>query len=248
MPLVRPHEYLIVKQLLETGEENLEELNRIYPLTTKQSLEYARKYLIKNGIIENPKVDFGNIGEDYREYLMDTIDYGLTRLSTEFGEFDGQYKLYGNYYKEQVAMVMLKEGTMDLKVIGTYYDPNVPGDTYVFIGLKKDETGKLNYKDKFISPRIFQWESRNDTTVNNSEGKKLLNTKRVYLFVRKIEKEDGITLPFTYFGTGQFTNMRTSFTEENGKQYPTLLFDIELDKEVSKEYYLDFEIPEGIIE
>ena len=171
------------------------------------------------------------------------MEYGLTRCEIEYGEFEGKYKMYGNYYKDQVAMVMLKEKTMDLKIIGTYYDPKNVGDTYIFVGLKKDEIGKLNYKDKFISPTLFQWESKNDTTVNNAEGKKLLATKRVYLFVRKVEKEDNVVLPFTYFGTGKFQNMRTSYTEEKGKEYPTLLFDIVLDTEVPKDYYFDFEIP-----
>ena len=174
---------------------------------------------------------------------VDAIDYGLTQYETSFGDFKGTYKLYENYTKDQVAMILLKNGSMDLRVIGTYYDPNSPGDTYVSVGLKKDETGKLNYKDKFLSPSLFQWESKNNTTVDNAEGKKLINTKKVYLFVRKVESEDGVVLPFTYFGTGRFENMRTSFTEENGKRYPTLLFDISLDNAVPKGYYLDFEIP-----
>jgi len=246
LPLVRMEEYLIVKQLLEDGKIDLNELHRQYPNTSVKALEYAYKYLNNNRIIGNAAVDLTNVKDDYHVYLEDTLEYGLTRYSSEFGEFDGKYKLYGNYTKDQVAMVMLKEKTMDLKIIGTYYDPNNNGDTYVFVGLKKDEVGKLNYKDKFISSTVFQWESKNNTTVNNAEGKKLLNTKKVYLFVRKIEKEDGITLPFTYFGTGKFTNLRESFTEEKGQKYPTILFDIKLDNEVSKDYYLDFEIPENM--
>ena len=70
------------------------------------------------------------------------------------------------------------------------------------------------------------------------------------LFVRKMDEEDGITLPFTYFGTGSFTNPRESFVKALNKDgtvssVPTLLFDIVLDKEVSREYFFDFEIPEG---
>ena len=65
-----------------------------------------------------------------------------------------------------------------------------------------------------------------------------------------MDDEDGITLPFTYFGTGRFENGRESFVEVLNKDgsksnVPTLLFDIILDTEVSKEYYFDFEIPEG---
>lgn len=242
LPLVRPEEYLVVKQQVTTGKIDLEQIHADYPETTMEALKYAKKYVNKLGILkDSDNNEYRN--KDYKEYLLDALNYGLTRYSIEFGEFEGKYKLYANYYKEQVAMVMLKEGVMDLKVIGTYYDPNNTGDTYVFVGLKKDETGKLNYKDKFLGPKLFQWESKNNTTVDNSEGKKLICTKRVYLFVRKVEREDGIVLPFTYFGTGRFENMRTSYTEEAGKEYPTLLFDIALDTVVPKDYYLDFEIP-----
>ncbi|MBR2066672.1 MAG: DUF3427 domain-containing protein [Solobacterium sp.] len=80
---------------------------------------------------------------------------------------------------------------------------------------------------------------------NNSECKKLLDTKKVYLFVRKMKTEDGITLPYTFFGTGRFTNMRESYTEENGIKHPTLLFDILLDYPVPEGYHFDFEINKG---
>ncbi|MBQ6221806.1 MAG: DUF3427 domain-containing protein, partial [Solobacterium sp.] len=243
LPLVRAEEYLIMQQVINTGVVDIQGIHRLYPETSIEALQYAQKYLTKNGILDSPLVNFKYSSVDYLEYIKDTVEYGLTRYSAEFGEYKDKYKLYGNYYKEQVAMVMLKEGVMDLKVVGTYYDPKNIGDTYIFVGLKKDEVGKLNYKDKFISPSLFQWESKNNTTVNNSEGKKLINTKRIYLFVRKVEREDGVVLPFTYFGTGTFQNMRTSYTEENGKEYPTLLFDIALDTTVPKEFYLDFEIP-----
>ncbi len=244
LPIVRPEEYLIVEQILKTGSVDIEEIHNNNPKTTIRSLEYAKNFLKRNGILGNQKVHFDNASDDYKYYLKDTINYGLTRYMNEFGDFEGKYKLYGNYYKEQVAMVMLKEGIMDLRIIGTYYDPKNPGDTYVFVGLKKDDAGKLNYKDKFISPSLFQWESKTNTTTDNPEGKKLTATKTVHLFVRKIEKEDGVSLPFTYFGKGKFQNMRTSYTKENGKEYPTLLFDIALETAVPKDYYLDFEIPE----
>ena len=145
----------------------------------------------------------------------------------------------GNYYKEQIMRVLLENGLMFMK--GTKFDNN--RTTYVFVELKKDSSKeeRLNYKDKFLSSKVFQWESENNTTLENSIGKKLLNTKVVHLFVRKMDEQDGITLPFTYFGTGTFTNVRV--TKNN--QFDTLTFDIILDNEVSEEYYIDFEIPKG---
>ena len=64
-----------------------------------------------------------------------------------------------------------------------------------------------------------------------------------------MDEEDGITLPFTYFGTGHFTNKRKSNVSVYDKKtgttslVNTLLFDIILDNSVKEEYYFDFEIP-----
>ena len=63
-----------------------------------------------------------------------------------------------------------------------------------------------------------------------------------------MDEEDNVILPFTYFGTGKFTNMRKSqvIDQENGQTYQTLLFDIVLDNEVPDEYHVDFEIPNNM--
>lgn len=136
---------------------------------------------------------------------------------------------------------------------GTKFDND--GNTYIFVGLKKDKDKqeRTNYKDKFLSSKVFQWESENYTTKTSAIGQRLINTKVVHLFVRKMDEEDGITLPFTYFGTGKFTNMRDSNVEvlnDDGTKElsPTLLFDIILDNKVDEEYYFDFEIPNDVIE
>ena len=77
----------------------------------------------------------------------------------------------------------------------------------------------------------------------------MLSTKIVHVFVRKMDEEDGITSPFTYFGTGVFTNTRKSKVKKlmddgTTKEVDTLLFDIELDNEVPEEYHFEFEVPE----
>ena len=64
-----------------------------------------------------------------------------------------------------------------------------------------------------------------------------------------MDDEDGITLPFTYFGTGIYSNIRKSYvqtvSDKKGKYNAhTLLVDIILDNPVPEEYHFDFEIPE----
>jgi hypothetical protein len=123
---------------------------------------------------------------------------------------------------------------MNIKLKGTYIYET--GNIFIYVGLKKDKAKqeRTDYKDKFISPEIFQLESENNTTRDNNMGIKLLKTNKIYLFVRKIDDEDSIQLPFTYFGTGKFENVRDSkvIDKTNGNEYKTLLFDIRLDNPV----------------
>lgn len=247
LPLSRPDEYLIVKQILDKNKIELNSLLVYNSRININTLNNASFHLVKDKIIIEDRLNINKISDDLKDYLNDLVEYGLTRCEIEFGEFDTPFKIYGNYYKEQIMKELLEETTMFLK--GTKFDDN--HNVYCFVGLKKDKPKQERtfYKDKFISKKVFQWESENNTTINNETGKKLLSCKTVYLFVRKMDEEDGITLPFTYFGTGRFDNVRESFVEVVEKdgttdKKKTLLFDIILDKEVDDSYCFEFEVPE----
>lgn len=240
LPIVRCDEIIIIQDLLNNNKIDLNKLVGYNNKVTLETLKHAMNMLVKEKIL-NDKYDFTvKIKEELKECLLDLIDYALVKYDIDFGEFEGQFKLMSNYYKEQIMRVLLENGLMFMK--GTKFDEN--DITYVFVGLKKDtnKEEKLNYKDKFISNTVFQWEAENNTQMKNTAGKKLMNTKTVHLFVRKMDEQDGVTLPFTYFGTGKFTNVR----ETKNNQYDTLTFDIILDNSVSEEYYLDFEIPNEV--
>ena len=245
LPIVRVDEYLIINTLLHNSELDFNKILGYNSRVTEETLNNAVKVLTKKGILNNNKFSIDNISNIYN-YLEDLINYGINRYEIEFGDFDGKYKLYANYSKEQTITSINKEYRMDILLKGTYFDIETK-DTYIYIGLKKDKTKqeRTDYKDKFISSKIFQWESENNTTIDNGVGIKLRNTQKVYLFVRKMDEEDNIVLPFTYFGTGKFTNMRESqvVDKSNRNAYKTLLFDILLDNEVPEEYFIDFEIP-----
>ena len=115
---------------------------------------------------------------------------------------------------------------------GTYYKN---GDMYIFAGLKKDDSVQehLNYKDKFLDKRTFQWESIANISSKDESLQK--QSKKVFVFVRKVESENGITLPFTYVGTGQLNNPRKDATN-NG----SILYDIYMDNELPDDLMEDF--------
>lgn len=236
LPLARLDEYLIIEQAIKERIIDLKRIEGINEHITDKTLENAYNNLRSLGIVENDEINLTNINdEDFKDYLMDTLNYGIVRYNREFGEYTGLFKLYRNYYKEQASRIMLKNGVLQR---GSYYEDGI---VYIFAGIKKGEEGRLNYKDKFINSKIFQWESV--ANVSEIEKEHLRSSKKVHLFIRKMESEDNITLPYTYFGLGTFTNERDSYTEEDGKRHSTLLYDIVLDDEVPEDYYIDFEIP-----
>lgn len=236
LPLARLDEYLIIEQVIKEHTIDLKKIEGINEHITDKTLENAYNNLKSLGLVENNEIDLTNIEDgEFKDYLLDALNYGIVRYNREFGEYTGLFKLYRNYYKEQASRIMLKNGILQK---GTYYEDDI---AYIFAGIKKGEEGRLNYKDKFINNKIFQWESI--ANVSESEKEHLRNSKKVHLFIRKMESEDTVTLPYTYFGLGTFTNERDSYTEENGKKHPTLLYDIVLDDKVPEDYRIDFEIP-----
>ena len=237
LPLARLDEYIIIEQILKEHVIDLKRLEGRNEHVTEKSLKNAYEKLKKEKLIENEKLDISQIEDnDFKEYVEDTLKYGIARYEREFGDYNGLFKLYGNYYKEQASRILLMNGIIQK---GAFYKDNI---VYIFAGIKKDEEGRLNYKDKFINNKIFQWESV--ANISEIEKSKLRNAKKVHLFIRKMEREDGITLPYTYFGLGTLTNERDSYTEENGIRHNTLIFDILLDNEIPEIYNIDFEIPE----
>lgn len=241
LPLTRKEEFLIIDGLLNNNVDEEAWINSSARITHQTIASAYGNLLYRHLIVERDDgyaLPFSNPSIGFTDFVKDILLYGLERYEVEFGDFTGPFKLYGNYAKAKVLLELT--GKEQTYMAGTKFDTE-NHITYLFVGIKKDEVDKglFAYKDKFLSPTVFQWESRNDTTFQNSEGKKLLSTKVVHLFIRKMEQEDGITLPFTYFGTGKFENPRVS--ENAGK--PTLLFDVKLDTEVPVEYRFDFQIP-----
>jgi hypothetical protein len=132
-------------------------------------------------------------------------------------------------YRQDQALLKILENPRHNQP-GTYYKD---GNMYVFAGLKKDraEDDPLNYKDKFLSSDVFQWESI--ANISKAEEERQKQAKNVYVFVRKVKSENGITLPFTYVGTGKLTNPRKGATT-NG----SILYDIQMDQELP-DYLMD---------
>ena len=232
LPLVRVHEYQIVKLLID-GPKTYREIVMYLTETVQgfvpEELEHALTYL---QFVEKDKDILKlsvHMDDQLLEYVQDLIEYGLIRYVIDNGNETG-FKLWLNYRMDQVQLKLLKNpGNI---MVGTYYY-----DDYVviFASLKKDleEADKLNYKDKFLQPDLFQWESM--TNLPQSHLEKLMKSTFAHVFIRKMTTENGLVLPFTYVGKGKMSNPRKT-DGDNG----TYLFDIHMENELPEYLQYDF--------
>ena len=235
LPLVRRHEYIIIQKLLEeelskdTIHTALVEEIKDNPI---EQTEHALRFLQENGVVVETqgvlKINCA-IEPEFKEFISDLLQYGITDFTARYhDENEDNFLMWQDYRQDQALLKILENPKHNQ--LGTYYKD---GNMYVFAGLKKDRTedDPLNYKDKFLSADVFQWESI--ARISKAEEERQKQAKKVYVFVRKVKSENGITLPFTYVGTGKLTNPRKGATT-NG----SILYDIHMDQELP-DYLMD---------
>ncbi len=232
LPLVRPHEYEIVKCLL-SGINNVdilsqrlkEKIANYNDAELSHALKFM-KFVSQNGALLTLDV---SVDDQFKEYLEDLLQYGITRYIADFGD-EPEFKLWQNYRMDQVQLKLLKNPGFNQ--VGTYYYDDF---AVIFASLKKDASveERLNYKDKFLQPDLFQWESM--AHLPASDLLKLNKIRFAHLFIRKVSMENGIVLPFTYVGKGKLSNCRKTDTG-NG----TYLFDIQMENELPDYLQYDF--------
>lgn len=235
LPLVRRHEFLVVKHLIDgyTSEEEIRKLisDEIAGYTDEQ-LNHAMRFMEEGGVIlkSDRKIFLRcDIDPEFVDFMSDLLDYGLSQYAVRYKDED-DFLLYQDYRQDQALLKILENPHHNQ--LGTYYKN---GNMYIFAGLKKDDSVQehLNYKDKFLDSKTFQWES---IAHISAKEENLQNTcKRAFIFVRKVKSENGITLPYTFVGTGQLQNPRKDATT-NG----SILYDIHMDTPLPDELMEDF--------
>ncbi len=236
LPLVRKHEFLVMNCLL-SGETSLPEIEakareEISGYESKQ-MEHALRFMVDGGAIRTEGEHIVLCGEkeqEYEEYLQDLLNYGLTQYSARYSDDKIDFLLWQDYRQDQVLLKILENPKHNQ--YGTYYKD---GKMYVFAGLKKDATQQehLKYKDKFLTPDVFQWESIANISARDEALQS--SAKEVLVFVRKVSAENGVTLPYTYVGTGSLENPRKGETG-NG----SILYDIHMTNSLPEELQEDF--------
>ena len=236
LPLVRRHEFLVVKCLLKgiTSESIIRQsISEEIKGYTDEQLEHALRFMDEGGVIirsEGEIIFRCSVDPEFEEFVSDLLEYGLSQYSVKYKD-DDDFLLYQDYRQDQALLKILENPNHNQ--LGTYYKND---NIYIFAGLKKDDSVQkhLNYKDKFLDRETFQWESIANISAKDENLQK--KSKQAFVFVRKVKSENGITLPFTFVGTGQLHNPRKDATT-NG----SILYDIHMDNPLPDDLMEDFQ-------
>ena len=237
LPLVRRHEFLIAKHILhgECQEIKLRQyLEKEISGYTDEQFNHALQFMIEGGGVAqfDNMIQFRcEVDQEFIEYVDDLMEYGLSQYSVRYTTDDEDFLLYQDYRQDQALLKILENPKHNQ--YGTYYKN---GNMYIFAGLKKDGSVQehLNYKDKFLDKETFQWESIANISAKDEQMQQ--DCSKAYVFVRKVKSENGITLPYTFVGTGHLQNPRKDATT-NG----SILYDIHLDNPLPNDLMEDFQ-------
>lgn len=244
LPVVRPYEYLILQRIVQkAGKIQIDDSRRYLESCidnySDDVLEHALKYMLASGFLTKNGNDLvlSNIELDIEleEYLKDLLEYGLGKYDVDFTEKerDGLFTLWMPYRKEQIQQLLLNNPGDIMK--GTkIYD----GIVYIYVTIIKASSTKddLKYADGYIDNKTFQWETV--AHIKESELSDLRSSNIAHVFVRKVDNEDGIQLPFTYIGKGS-----PEYIEDSEKPNGAHLFRIELTEKAPEDIYFDYKLP-----
>ena len=240
LPIVRPYEFLIIQRLIDgAGSAMIDDLIRHIKINSKDfsqaAFDHALRYMLNrtelalNGnelVLDSTLLDI-----EFEEYMRDLLSYGLGKYDIDFGDRPAGevFHLWSSYRKTQVAQQLLQDPGNIMK--GTVINDGV---IYAYVTVIKDVKETLDYDDGYIDEKTFQWESV--ANVSAGELAKLKASREMHLFVRKIENEDGITLPFTYIGKGRPSYL--SGPKDNGAH----LFRVEMENPAPEDIFFDFKL------
>jgi superfamily II DNA or RNA helicase len=153
--------------------------------------------------------------EDYKKYIVDVIHYAIFRYEKEYkSEYYGipHLKLYEQYKMSDPALLSnYRKMHSSFRGSGLLANGH---DYFLYIDLHKEDDIKesINYQDKFIDQRYFQWQTQNSTSQQSERGQNIIHNKQrdisLHLFVRKYKEIDGKNEPFIYIGRGDAVEYR----------------------------------------
>ncbi|MGP4039022.1 DEAD/DEAH box helicase [Gracilibacillus sp. D59] len=263
LPLKRVYEFVILRYLLTHHEISLERaqheiqkeiefvdgdsvlhafqcLNQDFydnvQINNRPKLSIHEKHILKRSDLFQRLI---TENEEMGKFIEDVIHYGIFRYRKEFrNKYYGVpfLKLYEQYKMVDAALL-----SNFRKIHSSFRGQGLLAngkEYFLFVDLHKEEDIKdsINYNDKFIDQKFFQWETPNNTKQSSERGENIMfNQERginLHLFVRKYKKiEKSKTEPFIYIGKG-------NTVDYEGEQ--PIQVKIELEQEIPARLYTEF--------
>ena len=134
----------------------------------------------------------------FRAFLSDSVSYALRTFTKDLaqGEMVGGFVRYRKYGRKDVCRILHWEKDVSSTVYGYR---TVQGQTPLFVTYHKaaNVTQSTNYKDAFVDPSTFAWQSRSNRRLESSEIQEVISSRRILLFIKK---EDAEGKDFYYMG------------------------------------------------
>jgi len=233
LPLKRPHEFIIIRYLMDHETITLSraryEIERYLSSVDDHTVRHAFEHINGHFFDSREKKTWpclAQLVESEREltlartrefkhllkqslsyqWLLTSIDYGLECYAHDFGSDDlslPSLLLYQQYSMRDIALVAnVRKTHSSYRGTGVLREGD---DFFFFVDLHKEE-GAIEYKDKFINHKKFQWDSPSGCSPTSQQGDAIINHQqkgfRLHLFVRKFKELDGATQPYVYIGQG----------------------------------------------
>lgn len=230
LPIKRPHEFIIIKYLLDSSEIDLKTAKgailKYLDFCDEQTITHTFKNLNQDfydkGQIatytklfnhEDNKLirmlSFEKIIKENKYIIRDLLNYGLITYEKNFGSRNYKipfFKLYEQYQMVDAALLSNYE-----KIHSSFRGSGLLSNNneyFLYIDLHKEDDIKesINYKDEFINRGEFQWQTPNNTSQLSERGKNITKNKErninLHLFVRKYKEIDSKSQPYIYIGKG----------------------------------------------
>jgi len=262
---MRPHELLILKELIANGETSKEclrndllsycsvelvdkdyesairVLDKAFLNSPGDKRRYSELALIDmDGRLIANSADLSKMlqNNDFRNALLDIVEFGLKRNRSKYTDTDDGLVRYEKYTRKDVCRLL----DWDQDESSTVYGYRVKhGACPIFVTYKKrdDIPSSIQYADAFIDQRTFSWMTRPRQTLESDRVLEIINAKesglRIYLFIKK---DDGEGEDFYYMGKA--TPIRwtqETMIDDNAKEQSVVNFRFELEESVSDDIY-----------
>lgn len=187
----------------------------------------------------------------FKKYILEIINYSLYSHHRYFSNFDNSlnnFVLFEKYSRKDVCLLINNLKNEESTIYGYKVFKQlkiVP----IFVTYHKDldDDSSINYKDCFINPSIFMWDSRNKRTLDSEEIISLIdlikNDGRVLLFVKRdsVIDKNGLSKDKdnSFYYLGEVGLNGEPFENENGTNFKVKVvrFPFKLKNSVKSELY-----------